>query len=352
LVTESILFSEDLVAGIQEATPEAVLEFFTLVTFLGNTEFFIILLTVYYWSASREKGISLLAVGLTAGVVSGGLKEAFGLPRPPAALHLVEASHYGLPSGHAMSSLLIYGYLLYTVESLTRLQKAAFGFVVISSVSVSRVFIGVHYPADTLAGLAFGGVLLALFVLYAESDVDRTLATAVAVSAPFFFLFTGVETVLFSFGGLVAAVVGWRLRTDADSLDVFTAKGGAALVVGLVVVLGGWTALSSLSGLYVLPVSLLVTLFVVSYLDIVGRARIDACAQAGCGSRQGFVKPGPRGKAEGYAGVALFTTSKASEYSRAMERAVPVRTTAPTNSGMATPSYGTTDDIQTTQKAA
>jgi membrane-associated phospholipid phosphatase len=272
LITESALFSEDLVAGIQEATPEAVLDLFVFVTFLGNTEFFIILLTVFYWASNREKGISLLAVGLTAGVVSSGLKEAFASPRPPEALHLVEASHYGLPSGHALSSLVIYGSLVYTAESLTRLQKVAVWLAIAVPIAVSRVFIGVHYPGDTLGGWFAGGVLLVLFVGYAELEVEKTLAIALVVSAPFFLLFAGVENVLFSFGGLVAVVVGWRLRTDAGSLDVFTAKGGAALVVGLVVVVGGWTALSNLSGLYVLPAASLVTLFVVTYLDIVGRA--------------------------------------------------------------------------------
>ncbi len=272
MVTESVFFSEDLVAGIQEATPEAVLDTFALVTVLGNTEFFIILLTVYYWSASREKGISLLAVGLTAGVVSSGLKEAFASPRPPEAFHLVEASHYGLPSGHALSSLVIYGSLVYTMESFTRLQKVAVWLAIAVPIAVSRVFIGVHYPGDTLGGWVFGGVLLALFLGYAELEVEKTLPIALVVSTPFLLLFAGVENVLFSFGGLAAVAGGWWVRTDAGSLDALTAKGGTALVVGLVVVFGGWTALSDMSGVYVLPAAFLITLFVVNYLDIVGRA--------------------------------------------------------------------------------
>jgi len=284
LVTESTLFSEDLVAGIQEATPEAVLDLFVFVTFLGNTEFFIILLTVFYWASNREKGISLLAVGLTAGVVSSGLKEAFASPRPPEALHLVEASHYGLPSGHALSSLVIYGSLVYTVESLTRLQKVAVWLAVAVPVAVSRVFIGVHYPGDTLGGWVAGGVLLVLFVGYAELEVEKTLPIALVVSVPFLLLFAGVENVLFSFGGLAAAAAGWWVRTDAEAFDALTAKGGVALVAGLVVVFGGWTALSGMSGIYVLPASFLITLFVVNYLDLVGGAESFVRKRRGAGS--------------------------------------------------------------------
>jgi len=284
LVTESALFSEDLVAGIQEATPEAVLDLFVFVTFLGNTEFFIILLTVFYWASNREKGISLLAVGLTAGVVSSGLKEAFASPRPPEALHLVEASHYGLPSGHALSSLVIYGSLVYTVDSLTRLQKVAVWLAVAVPIAVSRVFIGVHYPGDTLGGWVAGGVLLVLFVGYAELEVEKTLPIALVVSAPFLLLFAGVENVLFSFGGLAAAAAGWWIRTDAESFDALTAKGGVALVAGLVVVFGGWTALSGMSGIYVLPASFLITLFVVNYLDLVGGAESFVRKRRGAGS--------------------------------------------------------------------
>lgn len=240
---------------------------------MGNPEFFILFLTVYYWVVSREKGTSLLAVGLTAAAVSSGLKEAFGIPRPPTELHLIEASHYGIPSGHALSPLLIYGAVLYTAESLTRLQKVLIGFAVVFPISVSRIFLGVHYPADTLAGWFFGAVLLALFVLYAEMETERTLIVAVAVSAPFLILFSGVESVLFGFGGLIAVVVGWWLRTEAGSFDVSTAEGAVALVVGLVVVGVGWTVSSDLSGLLVLVTAFVISLFVVSYLDIVARLK-------------------------------------------------------------------------------
>ena len=265
---DSVLFSEELVAEVQGAAPEVVLEAFSLVTLLGNTEFFIIFLTVYYWGVSREKGLPLLAVALTTAVVSAGLKEAFGIPRPPTDLHLIEASHYGLPSGHAMSPVLIYGAVLYTVESLSRLQKVVIGFAVVFPISVSRIFLGVHYPADTLAGWFFGGVLLALFVFYAEMETERSLLVALSVSTPFVVLFAGVENVLFGFGGLAAVVVGWWLSTDADSLDVDTVKGAASLVAGLVVVVAGWTVSSELSGFYIFGTAFVISLFVVGYLDI------------------------------------------------------------------------------------
>lgn len=284
MVTNSVLFSEELISELQRATPEVVLDLFVFVTFLGNTEFFILLLTVFYWGVSREKGISLLAVGLSAGVVTAGLKEAFASPRPPEALHLVEASHYGLPSGHALSSLVIYGSLVYTLGSLTRLQKVAAWLAIAVPIAVSRVFVGVHYPADTLGGWLAGGVLLALFVGYAELEVEKTLGIALAVSVPFLVLFSGVENVLFSFGGLAAVVAGWWISTEARSLDALTAKGGAALVVGLAVVFGGWTALSELSGIYVLPAAFLISLFVVNYLDLLGGAASFVRSRRSAGS--------------------------------------------------------------------
>jgi len=268
---DSVLFSDELVAEIQGAAPEVVLNALSLVTLLGNTEFFILFLTLFYWGVNREKGLSLLAVALTAAVVSAGLKEAFGIPRPPTELHLIEASHYGIPSGHAMSPLLIYGAVLYTVESLSRLQKFVVGFAVAFPISVSRIFLGVHYPADTLGGWFFGGVLLVLFVLYAEMEIERTLLVAISVSAPFLIFVGDIENILFGFGGLAAVVVGWWLGTEADSLDVSTAEGTAALVAGLVVVGVGWTLSSDLSGLYVLITAFVISLFVVGYLDVVAR---------------------------------------------------------------------------------
>jgi len=269
MTPDSVLFSEELIADLQGAMPEAVLDVLSLVTLLGNTEFFIIFLTVYYWGVSRKKGTPLLAVALTTAVVSAGLKEAFSIPRPPETLHLIEASHYGLPSGHAMSPVLIYGAFLYLEESLTSVQKVAVGLLLVIPISLSRIFLGVHYPADTLAGWFFGGVLLALFILYAEMDTEKTLATALIVSAPFFVVFAGVENVLFGFGGLAAVAVGWWLSTEADSLDVYTAEGVVAMVAGLVVVGVGWTVSSDLTGLYIFVTAFVIALFVVNYLDIV-----------------------------------------------------------------------------------
>ncbi|MDZ7689052.1 MAG: phosphatase PAP2 family protein [Halobacteriales archaeon] len=271
MVPDSVFFSEEIITNLQGAVPETVLDVLSLVTFLGNTEFFIVFLTVYYWGVSRKKGMPLLAVALTTAVVSAGLKEAFGLPRPPETLHLVEASHYGLPSGHAMSPLLIYGALLYTTESLTSVQKAVAGFLIVVPISLSRIFLGVHYPADTLAGWFFGGVLLAVFVLYAELETKKTLGVAVAVSAPFLLLFAGVENILFGFGGLTAVAVGWLLSTDADSLDVYTVGGAVSLIAGLVIVVGGWSVSSGLSGVYVFVTAFVIALFVVGYPDVVER---------------------------------------------------------------------------------
>ncbi len=272
MAPDSVFFSDELIVEVQEATPDAVIEVLSLVTLLGNVEFFIVLLTVYYWWAGREKGLPILAVGLTAAVVSGGLKEVFGLPRPPTELHVIEASHYGLPSGHALSPLLIYGALLYSVGSLTRIQKVVVGFVLIFTISISRIFLGVHYPADTLTGWAVGGALLALFVAYAELGTDKTVVASVVVSAPFFVVYPGVENVVLGFGGLAAVVVGWRLKAGGQPLEVRTLAGAVALVAGLVVVGVGWIFMSEVSGIYVFFVTFLVALFVVFYTDLVARA--------------------------------------------------------------------------------
>jgi hypothetical protein len=99
-------------------------------------------------------------------------------------------------------------------------------------------------------------------------ETEKALIVAFAVSAPFVVVFAGFENVLFGFGGLTAVAVGWWLSTDADSLDVTTAKGVLVLTAGLVVVVGGWTLSSGLSGVYVFIVAFVIALFVVGYLDV------------------------------------------------------------------------------------
>jgi undecaprenyl-diphosphatase len=89
------------------------------------------------------------------------LKDLFERPRPDIALHLAPVNSPSFPSGHAMESAVIYFTLAALLARLVepRLLKLYFlGLAALFSflVGLSRVYLGVHYPSDVLAGWTAG----------------------------------------------------------------------------------------------------------------------------------------------------------------------------------------------------
>jgi len=109
----------------------------------------------------RRMFVLLVAATLGGEFISLLLKNLFGRPRPEfgsAATHVVTAS---FPSGHAMLSAIVYltlGVLLARTSTRLRLKLYYIGTALLVTllVGLSRIYLGVHYPTDVLAGWSFG----------------------------------------------------------------------------------------------------------------------------------------------------------------------------------------------------
>ena len=87
---------------------------------------------------------------------------------------LVLETSYSFPSGHAMVSFVVYGMPAYlavlTLENWRARVAIVFGAaLLVILIGFSRVYLGVHYPSDVLAGYAAGGVWLSALVTGAET---------------------------------------------------------------------------------------------------------------------------------------------------------------------------------------
>jgi undecaprenyl-diphosphatase len=106
------------------------------------------------------------------------LKEVFARPRPQVVPHLRQVMSLSFPSGHALTSAAIFltlGALLMRVAQ-SRLVKFYCMFIAMLAtllVGATRVYLGVHYPTDVLAGWLIG-ISWALFCWLLERSLERT----------------------------------------------------------------------------------------------------------------------------------------------------------------------------------
>lgn len=148
------------------------------ITALGGVTILTLLtaLTAGYLLASRKTAIAIfLALAIASGaMLSSLLKIGYARPRPDLVAHLVDVQSLSFPSGHAMNSAITYltlGALLARTDGRRRvtifLMAAAIFLTLI--IGISRIYLGVHWPSDVLAGWCVGASWAALCSLVARA---------------------------------------------------------------------------------------------------------------------------------------------------------------------------------------
>lgn len=126
----------------------------------------------YFWLQHRPRMALFVVLAMAGGSLFNGLlKEFFERPRPDLVPHATAAAMSSFPSGHAMMSTVAFltlGALLAHASNRIRIKFYILGWSLLLTVlvGVSRVYLGVHWPTDIIAGWIAGGVwaLLSLLV--------------------------------------------------------------------------------------------------------------------------------------------------------------------------------------------
>ena len=158
---ESILnWGLGVVLWFQQFSPSFDLPFQAL-TFLGNTEFFLLILPLMYWCVDRSSGARLLVLFLLSSLLNEAAKLIVDQPRPfqadPRVMQLAEGKGGGFPSGHTQNAVVLWGYLAYQNK---KPLLWAISILLIIGIPLSRVYLGVHFPTDLLGGYVIGIVFL------------------------------------------------------------------------------------------------------------------------------------------------------------------------------------------------
>ena len=129
----------------------------------GLVVMMIVVISALFLIATQHRFSAFLLLVASAGgiVLNAVLKSSFDRPRPQLFEWLTEPSSSSFPSGHAMSSAIVYFTVAYLIARLEK-RRWMRAMTIISSlllvllISVSRLYLGVHYPSDVLAGMIIG----------------------------------------------------------------------------------------------------------------------------------------------------------------------------------------------------
>ena len=163
LEKEAFGFDTTILLWLHQHSNATIDNLMLTLTKLGNPEFVVVLVTVSFslllWYKRVWAAQILFLTCLGGLILNQGLKLVFAKPRPQLWTPLIVEHSYSFPSGHALGSSALYGFLAVLLASQYpryRLGIYSIAVVIVGSIGLSRLFLGVHYPTDIIAGYAVG----------------------------------------------------------------------------------------------------------------------------------------------------------------------------------------------------
>ncbi|MGG3495725.1 phosphatase PAP2 family protein [Peribacillus simplex] len=168
-----------LVQGLESPLLTSIMKFFT---YIGSTSALIILslfilFFLYKVLKHRLELILFSAVIIGSPLLNLMVKLFFRRARPD--LHrLIDIGGYSFPSGHAMNAFSLYSILTFLLwrhitAKWARVLLILFSMSMILSIGISRIYLGVHYPSDIIAGYLAGGFWIAISIWFFQRYQDR-----------------------------------------------------------------------------------------------------------------------------------------------------------------------------------
>ena len=147
-----------------------------MVTWFGSATCLILLTVILFIFIKNKKAGLLIGTNLVIiTILNQILKSLLQRPRPTG-FRIINETGYSFPSGHSMISMAFYGFLIYLIYKNLKNKYLKFTliiilFILIISIGLSRIYLGVHYTSDVLAGFLLS---IAYLIFYCHV-VDKVL---------------------------------------------------------------------------------------------------------------------------------------------------------------------------------
>lgn len=169
-------FDETVRAFVHGFAGEWLTGFMNFVTMLGSTLFlsivFICVLIIFYRIEWKRAAVLLTATMVGAVILNFVLKVSFARARPVPFFDTPLPASYSFPSGHALFAVCFYAALAWLVAAQMRKRSLKFliwifAVLIVLLIGLSRIYLGVHYPSDVIAGYA-AAIIWVLTVISAD----------------------------------------------------------------------------------------------------------------------------------------------------------------------------------------
>ncbi len=148
------------------------------VTFLGSGYFLIFLSFLLLFLLKEKKYAYLSMINLTVVTILNILIK-FIIKRPrPLDINIIIEDGFSFPSGHSMISFAFYGFLMYIVYKNMGKKKISYLLyfiisILILMIGISRIYLGVHYASDVLAGFIVSACYLIVYIVIIPKYIKR-----------------------------------------------------------------------------------------------------------------------------------------------------------------------------------
>jgi len=217
----------EVLYALQRIRMPVLNELMLLVTRFGEETAFLVTALIVFWCVDKKKGYFIMSVGFITTMINQVLKLMFQVPRPwvlDRDFTILEqareaATGYSFPSGHSQSAVATFGGLA-CVTKKRWIRGVCIAIAVL--VPFSRMYIGVHTPADVLVGAAISLVLIYALRFVATADNDKAMKGMIA-------LMLVMACVFFAYANF------WNFPVDIDAHNLESAVKNAYTMMGCLV---------------------------------------------------------------------------------------------------------------------